>query len=563
MLTSLSTGFGIQAAGLLRCGSSSRSDSCAFRLRRNTRHRFAAQFLEDRPAQPDHDEHERRRGYDGRRLQAFETPGQKTDRRGGTREHSPDDDDQAPGIQDAPGGQHAHHHRSRVGPADEEKRDQYDGQQRHDRCQRELVQGGKQGYLGSFAHGVCDVPDPVELQVDGRPSEDGEPDEADHARDQEHPDDELPDGAAPGDPGYECAHERGPGDPPRPVEDGPAGQPRVAAEGPRPEAHRDEVRQVTAERLDEGVEDKDRRPQDEQKHEQNYGQNHVGVGEPLDPAVHPRDRRDDEQRRHDGDDENRHRDRIRYVPHIIQPAVDLQGTQSQRGGRAEQGGEDRQDVYGLARRAFDPVSQKRTKRRADQVRPALAEGEVGEGETHHGIHRPRVQRPVEVGVLHRHLGGLLRTGLRQTVRGSGEVRDGLRNPVEHQPDPHSRAEHHGYPRRRAELRLIVVFAQLDPAVAGKGQEDHERQKAKRRQYEHPAKVCYQPAQDRRSDRGQVVREEHTPQHEQHRDNQRDPEHARIYRRAYTSTHNRSPSPLSSPSTNSALLKLTGDNRTLP
>src|SRR3712207_9275564 len=60
--------------------------------------------------------------------------------------------------------------------------------------------------------------------------------------------------------GDEGANERGPRDPPRPVEHGPAGDKRSVAEGRRPEAHRDEVGQVTSERLGEGVEDEDRRP---------------------------------------------------------------------------------------------------------------------------------------------------------------------------------------------------------------------------------------------------------------------------------------------------------------
>src|SRR3712207_7748869 len=51
--------------------------------------------------------------------------------------------------------------------------------------------------------------------------------------------------------GDEGANERGPRDPPRPVEHGPAGDKRSVAEGRRPEAHRDEVGQVTSERRSE------------------------------------------------------------------------------------------------------------------------------------------------------------------------------------------------------------------------------------------------------------------------------------------------------------------------
>ena len=52
------------------------------------------------------------------------------------------------------------------------------------------------------------------------------------------------------------------------------------------EAHRDEVGQVTSQRLDEGVEDEHRRPQEEHEDKQE-NQDHVGVGDPLDALCTP------------------------------------------------------------------------------------------------------------------------------------------------------------------------------------------------------------------------------------------------------------------------------------
>src|SRR5918997_37699 len=65
------------------------------------------------------------------------------------------------------------------------------------------------------------------LRVDRGPAEDGEPHQAHHAGDRDHPGDELANRPPPADPGDEHAHKRCPGNPPRPVEDRPTGQPLV------------------------------------------------------------------------------------------------------------------------------------------------------------------------------------------------------------------------------------------------------------------------------------------------------------------------------------------------
>src|ERR671920_773365 len=232
-------------------------------------------------------------------------------------------------------------------------------------------------------------------------------------------DDELPDGAAAGDPCYEHAHERRPAYPPRPVEDGPARNEGRVAVGGGPEAHGDDVGQVAADRLGEGVEDEHRRSHHEQEEQQEHGQNHVGVGDPLYAAVYPTDRRQDERQGQDDDHHYGQPDGLTSSDpeHRVEALVDLQGAQPQRGGRAEQGGEYRQDVDGLAYGPVDPVAQQRVERRADQVRHPPAESEVGEGQSHDRVDRPRVESPVEVGVLHRDLGGPLRVGLSQPKRG--------------------------------------------------------------------------------------------------------------------------------------------------
>ena len=79
------------------------------------------------------------------------------------------------------------------------------------------------------------------------------------------PQQELPDRAAPRDARDEDAHERRPGDPPRPVEDRPAPDPGLVGRvvGGDGQAHAREVLRVVADRRHEGVEDLRGRPDDD------------------------------------------------------------------------------------------------------------------------------------------------------------------------------------------------------------------------------------------------------------------------------------------------------------
>ena len=89
------------------------------------------------------------------------------------------------------------------------------------------------------------------LDVEGGSAEDGEPDDADDAGDQQDAGDELADGAAAADAGDEQADEGRPGDPPGPVEDGPAGHPApqgLIADRFGPGGHFGEVAGVVADR---------------------------------------------------------------------------------------------------------------------------------------------------------------------------------------------------------------------------------------------------------------------------------------------------------------------------
>ena len=62
----------LYGARLLRSGGTRGAGPCPLGLRRLSRQPLGPERLEDGEAQPDHDQHERRRGQNGRRLQAAE-----------------------------------------------------------------------------------------------------------------------------------------------------------------------------------------------------------------------------------------------------------------------------------------------------------------------------------------------------------------------------------------------------------------------------------------------------------------------------------------------------------
>ena len=141
----------------------------------------------------------------------------------------------------------------------------------------------------------------------------------------------------------------------------------------------------------------------------------------------------------------------------LQPALDLQRAEAERGGRAEEGGEDRQHVDDLAGRPLGAtLADERDEHRGDQLAPALAVGAVRDREPDDGVDGPRVERPVEQRLGHRGLGQL---GLGEAAAVGygeagvvGEERERLVDAVEHQADAHAGGEHHGDPRRRSGTR---------------------------------------------------------------------------------------------------------------
>ena len=185
--------------------------------------------------------------------------------------------------------------------------------------------------------------------------------------------------------------------------------------------------------------------------------------------------------------------------HVVEPTGDLQRAEAERGGRAEEGREDRDDVDRLARALRRPAPQQWAEGAGDQVAGALAVGEVADREADDGVHRPGVEAPVEEGVLHRDpravRGGRVAAAGRDAGGvGGREVGQRLGDAPEHQADAHAGREHHRDPRERRELRHGVVGAELDVAVAGHGQVDREEQEPGADEDEQPAERLLEPGE---------------------------------------------------------------------
>ena len=147
-----------------------------------------------------------------------------------------------------------------------------------------------------------------------------------------------------------------------------------------------------------------------------------------------------------------------------QAAADLEGAKAQRGGGAEQRGEDGQDVDELADGPFDhPDAKKRGEGRGDELLAPQPVGAVGHGDADNRVHGPGVQGPVEDGRCHGGLDGCGGASVHGSGRRGDVVVEGFSHAVEHEPDAHAGGEHHGYPGDGAEFGFFPVFAQRDVA----------------------------------------------------------------------------------------------------
>ncbi|MBG9885617.1 hypothetical protein ABE10_03250, partial [Bacillus toyonensis] len=301
--------------------------------------------------------------------------------------------------------QRAHHERCRVGAGDEEDRDEEDQRDARDDRERQVAEDAEQHLLRRI-HGEVSA---LHLLVDRSGSEDREPHERDHRRHHDHDRHELTQRAATRDLRDEHAHEGRPRDPPRPVEDRPAGQERLRrlALRARPRDHHGEVGEELRGDGGDHVQDQQRRPDEEHEEREDDGRDRVDVRQRPDALRDARDRRGDERGGEHGDDGDEHPVAQRPYPgDDLDPVSDLQRAEAERGGGAEERHDDGEDVDGPADHPGRAVlAEERSEDRRDQRRASTPIRAIGDRGPDERIERPRLWPPV---VEHLRLGGVHR-----------------------------------------------------------------------------------------------------------------------------------------------------------
>src|SRR5699024_8652246 len=344
--------------------------------------RVVAQGLHHSEHQGDDDEHEWG-GRDNRdALQVIERvriAGGQHDHRDGAGENTPQDGDDRGCNEAATLGHAAHHRGGGVRRGDEEGSQQQHRDDGHARTEWVLVQQVEQ-HLG----GITVAPDGLAglLEVDSSTAEDGEPQDRHGGRDEQDHHNELANRAAAGSTRQYHTHERGPGDPPCAVEDGPGRQTVTSGLGALAGAGGDgeEVLQVVTQGRRDHVHDDDGRADNKDEQGHDPGQHHVRIRDPLNTLAHAGcggEQEGDAEHDNDADDQS--------VDGVIDPVDDLHargnlaGTDTQGGSGPEDGGEDGQDVDELTEPALgEAVADQRDVRGAQQLLAPQAEGAVGD-----------------------------------------------------------------------------------------------------------------------------------------------------------------------------------------
>lgn len=94
-----------------------------------------------------------------------------------------------------------------------------------------------------------------------------------------------------------------------------------------------------------------------------------------------------------------------------------------------------------------------------------------------------------------------------------EVRERFGDTEEHQADAHTGGEHHRDPADGAELRLLVVLAERDAAVAAHRQPEREEHESARREHEQPTELDDDPVEDVPGNGPEVLGGGQTPHHD--------------------------------------------------
>ncbi|MNM51707.1 hypothetical protein D3C81_627740 [compost metagenome] len=275
------------------------------------------------------------------------------------------------------------------------------------RCRQilqQLEQGHRRIMLGHFAQCCLAM---VQHKIDGGVAEDRQPRQGEAERDQQHAHDHFTNGAATRDARHEQAHERCPGNPPRPVEQRPRAHPltplRVIEVHVEAFAH--ERAQIVAGVLHQAIEQVQGRPGHQHEQQQQAQQPHVEVGQPGDALLHTGNDADGGHDHHHQHDRHQHLRRIRDVEQVDQAGLHHQRTDAEVGDHRDQRRQDAEAIDHVTDAAMDALAEDRVQRRTQRQRQVAAIGEIAQRHADQRVQRPAVQAPVQEGQHHRFAAG--------------------------------------------------------------------------------------------------------------------------------------------------------------
>ena len=325
------------------------------------------------------------------------------------------------------------------------------------------------------------------LQMQGGPAKDGEPDEAEYAGDENHTDHEFFNRPSLG---YTCdkrTDKRSPGNPPGPIKQRPIGNPVSMGEGSKPQAHGDEVVQIAAERAGEGIEQKRSRPENQGQQQKEQRHYEIGIAEKLDSFIQPRGGGEQKDDGDDRDNPNLDGGVGCQTEQVGQAAIDLQCPQTKRGSDTKSCGDHGEDVDRSSDGAVYFLANQWLKRGGNQPLGSLSELKIAKRQGNDRVDPPRMQTPMKKDVPHRNLGCICRLS-GHSRRRSKVVGNRLGDTPKHQSNTHSCAEKHAKPSQEGVLRVVIILSQRDLTVFAESEIDAKDQKCEGDDQIEPAKI---------------------------------------------------------------------------
>ena len=341
--------------------------------------------------------------------------------------------------------------------------------------------------------------------MDGGPAKSTHPQQTEQRRQEEDAQQELADGSAPGNAGKENPDERCPGQPPGQVEGRPVVQEgRVLSAHPVAERH--DGGQVAAQPAEKAGPDIEGRSEADNAHQQPDRQQRVQLAETLDAAIDAGQHRAGGHRGNQHDEHHPGQVGGRNPEQVVETSRYLIGSQAERGGKTEHGGEDGQRINQVAGPAPDALTEQGIEGRANRERQAPVIAEEGQGEPHHRVNGPTVQTPVKRRRSDAQGASRLGVGGIKTERGIQKVLDRLQHAEEHQPDAGAGGKEHGAPTDKGILGNGCPPAEPHLAERGDDEKQAEQHDEVGAQQEQPVELGGEPGPGIAKDSGRPLRE---------------------------------------------------------